>query len=227
MPAKLPRATWTPVTIGVHADISTDTGAHPPALREAFAQIDRHVEIETDGLSACGRRKLEGLGFAEARRLCRAALVGTGMARVVFESPSAYADGPLSVFNGGTRGGETRLLVHAIAAPGQIAVGSVTISEVQSSSRYTHAATVRIPQIGEGRGSLASVDLSLGRRYSVASKSRSFLSARCTDGWLLALVPKILFRNEVPTPGVPATTVLKGRSATPCTVVPPAPAPRR
>lgn len=75
----------------------------------------------------------------------------------------------------------------------------------------------RLPPILEGDGSLLDFRFKVERRFMGKGEEHSYLAARCPNGDLQASVPKILFRNEARTPGVAATTVLKGLISAPCT----------
>lgn len=80
--------------------------------------VAKDMAIDAVGLPACRLRRLEKSGVGTARRLCREAIVGTGEAHIGFASTDTVLKAPLTLFNGGTSGVETRVFVHsAIAVP--------------------------------------------------------------------------------------------------------------
>jgi hypothetical protein len=216
-PNVLPKGEMAPVALEIHGKIAVEEGGHPSALREAIVDIPKDVGIDTAGLPACPRRKLEGNGVAAARRICGKAIVGSGVAHIGFASSNAIVEAPLTLINGGDSGGETRLFVHsAISAPGLMPlVGTVKIQRKYPGLQTTW----KIPRILEGDGSLLDFKFRVERRFISKGGEHSYLSARCPSGDLQASVPKILFRNEARTPGVAATTVLKGLILVPCSPI--------
>lgn len=74
----------------------------------------------------------------------------------------------------------------------------------------------KLPPILEGDGSLLDFRFKVGRRFMNKEEERTYLAASCPNGDLQASVPKILFRNEARTPGLAATTELKGLISVPC-----------
>ncbi len=213
-PKVLPKGELAPVGFEVHGKIAVEEGGHPSALREAIVDIPKDVGIDTAGLPACARQKLEGKRVAAARRLCRKAIVGSGVAHIGFASSDAVIESPLTLFSGGSSGGETRLFVHgAISVPGLMPlVGTVKIQR-----RHSGLHTVwKLPSILEGDGSLLDFRFRVERRFMSKGTKRSYLAAKCPSGELQATASKVLFRNEARAPGVASTTALKGHISAPC-----------
>jgi hypothetical protein len=216
-PKVLPRDELAPVGFEVHGRIAVVGGGHPSALRETIIDVPEDVGINAAGLPACPRRKLAGSGVAAARRLCRKAIVGSGMAHIGFTSSDAIIESPLTLFNGGGSGGETRLFVHgAIFVPSPMPL--IGMVKIQRKYAGLHT-TWKLPPILEGDGSLLDFRFKVERRFMAMGAAHSYLAAKCPSGDLLANVPKMLFRNEARTPGVAATTVLKGLVSVPCSPI--------
>jgi len=215
-PKRLPRREPAPIALEAHGEISTTNGGHPSALHEAIVEVD-NVHIDVAGLPACPRRQLEGRGVAAARRLCREAIVGSGMAHVGFAIGEGSVVAPLTFFNGGSQNGVTRLFVHsAIAAPESVPViSTVRISRV-TKSPYGWSATWRIPKLLDGSASVRDFEFTIERLFFSKGARHSYIAARCVNEELRASVKKVLFRNDARTPGVAAQTVLKGGLAFPC-----------
>lgn len=213
-PKTLPKHELAPIALEIHGKIAMENGGHPPALHEAIIDIDEGVAVDTTGLPTCRLRLLKSRGVAAARRLCRKAIVGSGVAHIGFASSETIVEAPLTFFNGGTSGGETRLFVHsAIAAPNPVPV----VSTVKIQRKYSGLHAIwKIPRILEGDGSLLDFRLRIERRFMGKGTEHSYLAAKCPDGDLQANIPKVTFRNDARAPGQPSSTVLKGGFAVPC-----------
>ena len=212
-PSRLPRSEFAPVALTINGTIGTEGGGHPSALREAMVALDEGLTIDTNGLAACPRRRLERLEVAGARKACRRAIVGHGVARVGVASTGSALRMPLMLFNGGTSAGVTRLFVYGSAE----ATGGPLVAVAQIRHREAGLkATWRLPRILDGDGSLLGFGLKVKRGFAASGRRHSYLSARCPNGLLRASIPKLTFLNEAHTPGVPSQTFLKGGLAVPC-----------
>jgi hypothetical protein len=214
-PKKLPSHESVPVSIEVHARVGIEGGGHPPALREGSISVAEGLAIDPVGLPACSLRQLKRSGIGMARRHCRKAIIGSGVAHIGFASSDTTLEAPLTIFNGGTSGGETRVFVHsAIAAPGLmplVAIGKIARRGDGLTSVW------RIPRILEGDGSVLDFRFRVSRRFRSEGRQRSYLAGRCPGrGGLRVNVPKVLFRNDAKDPGVAVSTTLKGSFVAPC-----------
>jgi hypothetical protein len=214
IPKKLPAHEFAPVGLEIHGTIAMEGGGHPVALHEVVIDVDKDVAVDANGLPACRRQLLEGRGMSAARHLCRAAIVGSGVAHVGLASSETTLKAPLTLFNGDTSGGETRLLVHtAIGTPNPVAV----VSSVKVQRMDTGLHTVwRIPRILDGDGSLLDFKLKVERRFIREGIEHSYLSAKCPDGVFRVNLPDVLFRNDAHAPGLENAVSLKGAFALPC-----------
>ena len=212
-PHALPERQFAPVGLTVAGTIGTEGGEHPSALREATAAVDGGIKVDAEGLASCARRRLERLDAARARRACRGAIVGHGVARAGLASSGSVFRAPLTLFNGGTSDGVTRLFAHSSggAAGGPL----VAVAQIRHRGKGLEA-TWRLPRILEGDGSLLGFRLEIRRGFAASGRRHSYLSGTCPDGLLRVSIPKLTFVNEAHAPGVPSQTVLKGRLAVPC-----------
>jgi hypothetical protein len=157
-----------------------------PTIREMSFDFDRQTAFEAAGLPACPRRWLETLSVKSARGACREAVVGRGTAHVATgDPPSESVPVEFTLFNGGVRSGVETLLVH-FAAPGPDR-GPVVIPtklEKVPDGVYGSRATLAIPAIADGMGSLLDFTLRIKRLVRREGGLRSFAFARCFSGRL-------------------------------------------
>lgn len=220
-PKKLPRRELAPVALSVSGRISTSDGSHPPAFREASVDIDKNGTIGAKGLPVCKGRRLEARTTASARRVCGAAMVGSGSARLEIafpEQPPIPVKSPLSIFNGGVKGGKTTMYVHAyitVPVPSAV-VTTIAIKKIRK-GRYGLNALAKVPMVAGGSGSALSFQFRVKRTFAYKGRKRSYLEAKCPDGRFETRILKALFRNEAQTPDMPASTALEGKLVVPCT----------
>jgi hypothetical protein len=219
-PRKLPANEYVPATWTIFGKFRTSGGGHPSALRQVDLDVDKDVRINSRHYPICdggGRAIREGNPDA-LERDCARALIGRGKATIDLASPGTapiLLPSKLLVFNGGSRGGVTRLLIHAfIYIPAPTAIVSVITISKHGSALHT---VLKIPVIAGGSGSLTDFKFKLGKTYSYKGKKVGYFEAKCPDGVFKANVEKLLFRNEAKVPGVAAQTELKGALAVPCT----------
>jgi hypothetical protein len=184
-PKALSRTSYTPITAAFGQQVPAFP--HPPAERQLLIELDRNLMVQVEGLPACNPRLQTGVTVAEA---CKGAVVGSGEETVQV----AFAeDRPLpisaraQVLNGGERDGSITFFVYSRF--GNPIDGSLITKVVFSrihNGRFGWLADAELPQIAYGNGSLIDLQLQIGRRYAYEGRSMSVLSARCTDGKLLA-----------------------------------------
>jgi hypothetical protein len=217
-PKALPRTAYTPVTANIEGKIATTDGTHPSAFRETEVDVDKDLKVSVKGLPVCKGGQLEARDTAAAKKACGTTVVGSGIAHaeIAFpEQPPIKVTSPITVFNGGEKGGKVTLLIHTfltVPVPAAI-VTTVTIAR-QGSGLHSIA---KIPVIAGGSGSVLDFKFKLGRTYSYKGKKVGYLEARCPDGVFKVKTPNTVFKNEAHVAGVPSTTILKGSLAIPCT----------
>jgi hypothetical protein len=92
----------------------------------------------------------------------------------------------------------------------------VTQVTIQRKGTGLHS-IAKIPVIAGGSGSVLDFKFKIGRTYTYKGKKVSYLGAKCPDGVFKVSSPKTVFKNEAQTPGQPATAILSGSLAIPCT----------
>lgn len=220
-PKKLPKKKYAPVTVRVRGKIGTSDGTHPSAFREATIDFDKNGVINTKGLAACRGGQLEATNTKAAKKACGKSEVGSGKGKIEIAFPEQnpiIVNAPITVFNGGTKGGKTTLFIHTfITVPVPAAVvTTVTIKKIHN-GRYGLRTVSKIPVVAGGSGSVLEFDIKFGKKYKYKGKKKSYLMARCTDGKFLAKVISAIFKNEAQIPGVQPSTKLNGTVVRPCT----------
>lgn len=188
-PQKLPRHEKAPVTALLNGEISTRDGSHPPAFKSMDLKIEKNISLDSVGLPTCRIGQLQSRDTATVKRACGDAIVGSGKAEVEVafpEQPPFRSTGPLVLFNGGTKGARTTLLLHAyvnVPAPTAIVVPA-KITRIHD-GRFGMRIQATAPRIAGGSGSVTEFELKVGRRYAYKGKEKSFLSASCPTGsWM-------------------------------------------
>jgi hypothetical protein len=217
-PKKLSKTKYTPVTTTIFGKIKTSDGTHPSALREAIVDIDKDVKINVKGYPVCKAGQLTARNTKAANQVCGKTALGSGLAHAEIAFPEQApikVTSPITVFNGGEKGGKVTLLIHTfLTVPVPAAI--VTTVKIQRKGSGIHSIS-KIPVIAGGSGSVLDFNFKLGKTYSYKGKKVGYFEARCPDGVFKVKTPKILFKNESHEAGVAASTVLKGALAVPCT----------
>jgi hypothetical protein len=177
-PNALPRSGLAPLTLHASGRIATVDGSQPPALREFILDTGKTGVIETRGVPTCKAAKIEATNTVAAERACPSAIVGKGNAQVRVEFPESTpfnADGPLVIFNGGTKAGKTLMLIHAyINVPTPTALVTKVITTREHQGPYRLHTVASIPVIAGGSGSVTGFELSITRE--------GYLLASCPNG---------------------------------------------
>jgi hypothetical protein len=187
-PTALPKTHNAPIAISGSVNISTVSGALPPALQTLTLEFDRHGSLQTTGLKVCTEGRLQSTTVAQARKVCAAAIVGKGEAHAVVEFPEGRPTSvslPITLFNGPRVNGDPRVLAHTYTTVPVTATLIVPIViEPIRGGVYAYVTKVAIPQIIGGSGTLVSGHLRIGRRWTYKGRHYSYVSARCAVGFL-------------------------------------------
>jgi hypothetical protein len=185
-PRTLPRRAYAPIEFRGHFDVGSKSGPRPVALQQVVVSFDRDGHLDPLGLPTCSAEAVANLGVAEARALCRGAIVGSGHieAVIVAGGQTFHAASPLTLFNAPPVEGNPALVLHARTTTPAVQVLAITIPIQRRAGRFRYRAVVDLPAILGGNGSITHVDLSIGRRFRFGGRRRSYVSARCTDGIL-------------------------------------------
>jgi len=220
-PKALPKAKYAPVTVRVRGKIATTDGIHPPAFREATIDFDKNGTINTTGLPVCKGGQLEARDTKAAKQICGNTIVGSGTGQIEVSFPEQKPipiTAPITVFNGGTKGGKTTLFIHTfitVPAPSAV-VTTVTIKKIHA-GRYGLRTVSKVPVIAGGSGSVLSFDIKFGKQYTYKGKKMSYIAAKCPDGHFNANIKSAIFKNEAKIPGNQPETTLQGTVIRPCT----------
>jgi hypothetical protein len=185
-PRKLPRNSFAPLEFEGRASIVSKDGTRPVPLRQVIVDFDHDGLIDSQGLAACPPERIANATVAEARRLCKGAIVGKGKvaATISLSTGLIEASSPLTIFNGSPLAGQPSAVLHAhFTSPGtQTFAIPVPIERRRGEFRYR--VTVDLPPIAAGLGSLSLIEVKVGKRFKYKGKSRSYVSARCSDNLL-------------------------------------------
>jgi hypothetical protein len=210
-PTKLPKHKQVPVTANLSASVVTADRSHLPAAREVVIDVDKNIHVNAKGLPICKGSQLEARDTEAARRICGNAIVGTGSGLVEIAFPEQkpiMVPSPLTLFNGGVKGGTTTIFVHAfitVPVPAAI-VTTVKITSIHQGPYGIHT-IAKIPVIAGGAGSVTKFNLSVRRKFTYKGKKESFLTASCPTGHYLTK-GRVLFEDN---------TLIKITHVLPCT----------
>lgn len=184
-PNRLPRNTYVPIDFQGHADLKLVSGGVPSPLQQLIIDFDRDGRLTTAGLPICQPTALQDATPREARARCSNAIVGTGGASALIRvegGPPLVANSPITLFNGPRLGGKPTVILHARTTSPAVQNFVITIPIEKRPGQFRYRATVDVPPIADGLGSLVHLDATVGKRYRFGGKERSYVSGRCGDG---------------------------------------------
>lgn len=211
-PHKLPRKAFAPIDFSGHADLRAVDGSVPPALQQIVLEFDRDGKLSTGGLPVCQPTLLAETTPAEARGRCHGAIVGTGHVDALITREAGApieASSPVTLFNGPRQEGRPTVIFHARTTVPATQTFVLTIPIEERRGWYRYRATVDVPPIAAGRGSLTHLDVKIGKRYRFRGTERSYAAARCGDG-IFRTHGRFVFADG---------TVIDGNVEKACTVV--------
>jgi hypothetical protein len=180
-PRKLPRHGTAPVGVQLGGKIKTTDSAEPPKLQRIILQINRHGQIQADGLPRCELSKLRSISSAGAKRACGESQIGTGSvtSRVSLPGQGAFASiGKLLAFNGRYHGHTAIFAQVASGAP--LPLTYVIVFEVKKKGgTYGTSLVGTLPPIASEYGYISAFNLSLRRTYRSHGRRRSYATAGC------------------------------------------------
>jgi hypothetical protein len=187
-PKALSRTEPTPITFQFSAGVKTKDGTHAPAAQNFEAEVDRSGALNPTGLPVCRTQDLEARTTEGAKQACKDSLVGQGFAEAEVEFPEQLpfdAEGPLLLFNGGTKGRETLLLAHVYAnVPAPTAfVTPIHVTKINA-GKYGLKIEAKIPVIAGGSGSLSRVAVTNRKIFTYKGEKQSYFLAKCPTGRL-------------------------------------------
>jgi hypothetical protein len=210
-PKALPKHEFAPISFHLSANISTKDGKHPPAAKTFTGDLDKNGLLNTKGLPVCKSGALEARPTAQAEAACKDSLIGKGTAsaEVEFAEQAPFtATGPLRVFNGGTKGNKTLVLVHVYAnVPAPTAFITKVFVTKENKGKFGYHLDSQIPVVAGGAGSLTNFSITNKKTFTYKGKKQSYFNAKCPTG-SLAGEGEVSFTNG---------DRLKGSVVVPCT----------
>jgi hypothetical protein len=186
-PRILPRNAYAPINFEGNADLKAADGSVPPPLQQLVLDFDRDGRLSTAGIPVCQPSQLQEVTPEEARRRCPTAIVGTGHAEAMINlggGAPLLATSPITLFNGPRLAGKPTVIMHARTTVPAVQSFVITIPIEKRAGEFRYRATIDVPPIAGGAGSLVHLDASVGKRYRLGGQQRSYVAARCGDGVL-------------------------------------------
>ncbi len=185
-PQTLPKHRYAPIEFKGHVEIAAKDGGRPRVLQQAVILFDHDGRLSTAGLPTCPPEEVANLGSAEAREVCRGAIVGTGRLGFIVSvgSTEVPASAELTLFNAPPVEGHPDVLLHARETTPATQTYAIVAPIERQRGQFRYRVTIDVPPIRGGNGSLTHVNATVGRRYSADGKRRSYVSARCSDNIL-------------------------------------------
>jgi hypothetical protein len=182
-PRDLPVHSFAPVQFEGSIQVSKPGGGEPPALQQIVLDFDRDGRLDAGGLPTCPVERIAAASVAEARRLCKGAIVGTGKLEALVGLPSGPvpSSSPLTLFNGPRQEGHPTVIVHTQTTVPATQTYAIVVPIEKRRGEFRYRATVDIPPLAGGLGALTAIDVKVGRRYSAGGVKRSYVAARCSD----------------------------------------------
>ncbi|HEV7562465.1 MAG TPA: hypothetical protein VGO24_03095 [Solirubrobacterales bacterium] len=185
-PRTLPRGHYAPIDFKGHFDIASKDGSRPVALQRAVIYFDRDGRLGVAGLPTCAAELIANASVAEARQLCGGAIVGSGEidALISFGGSLIPASSALTIFNAPRVEGHPAVVLHAQTTAPATQTFAIVVPIIRHAGEFGYQATIDVPPIAGGLGSLTHLNVEIGRRYESGGKRRSYIAARCSDNIL-------------------------------------------
>ncbi len=185
-PRKLPRASFAPLEFEGRASIVSKDGTRPVPLRQVVVDFDHDGRVDSVGLPTCPPERIANATVEEARRLCKGAIVGRGKvaATIALSTGLIEASSPLTIFNGPPLAGQPSAVLHAHFTEPGTQTFAIPVPIERRRGEFRYRVTIDLPPIAAGLGSLSLIEVKIGKRFKFKGKSRSYVSARCSDNLL-------------------------------------------
>lgn len=193
-PKTLPRKQLAPVTVSIDTSFRTSDGSDPPPqLRTVSIGINRGGKIFDRGLPTCRVRKIQPATIGAARRICGAAIVGSGHVAVRVELPNQPPfdfRGPMLIFNAERSGGKRRILaqVYGLRPPSAFVL---TFKILKRKGTFGNVIETTLPKAARKWAFVTDFDMRLRRIYTYHGVRHSYVSASCPapPGFTTAVYP--------------------------------------
>jgi len=180
-PEALPRDERAPIAVWIAGRVRTLSGEKPPSLREITIGLHRDGHLENRGLPTCRRDQIDLASSSEALRVCRDALVGTGVyrARTTFPEQSQTPSlGRILAFNAKI-GGRSVVLGHVYGNDPAPTSDIIVFEITHPSGTFGTVLHGTLPESLTRWGYLKRISLRLQRKYTYRGEQLSYMSAPC------------------------------------------------
>jgi hypothetical protein len=184
-PHKLPKTKPASITLSARSTIRTADGTHLPALDKLKLDFDKHTGVNIKGLPVCTTAQLMNTLTAQAKRICKGAVIGSGQAGAEIAFPEQdpfFAKAPMVIFNGPPKNGHPLFIFHVhahVPAPTTF----ITTAELgRSSGLYGTSVFIKVPTIVAGQGSLSFAEFSIHKKWVYKGKQQTLLYGTCPSG---------------------------------------------
>lgn len=174
-------ATFAKLTVGVN--ITQDQGNRPAASRQVDIQIGEKDEFFFDltGLGKCSRNQLENASTADADQACKKAKVGQGTSEAMCSAspsgPGARFPGVVRAYNGGSKGKNKTLWLHAYTNFPTGPVATVLEGTLDKNNNLS----VPVEVLGEGSCGITDFESTINKTTKVKGEKHSYVSVACPD----------------------------------------------
>lgn len=197
-PKRLPRVGTAPVSVTIGGRVTKASRRPVPQLQRIVLALNSGGRLNLRGLPVCRVNHIQPSTNRQAMEACGGSLVGHGRfaAHVALPEASPFpSEGKMLAFNGRLRG-QPAILAHiygTVPAPISFVLPFVI--------RKTHGTfgtvlEASLPEISEEWGSITSMKMTLGRRFSYRGRAASFLSAGCPAPQGASVAPFSLARTS-------------------------------
>lgn len=185
-PRTLPKRRFAPIGFEGFFDVAARSGGRPDPLEQVIVEFDRDGRLDANGLPTCAPETIAAASEEEALARCRGAIVGSGhIGAFIQVGQSTYTPrAPLTIFNGPPQEGRPTVILHAQFTSPATQTFAIVVPIERRRGAFRYRATVNVPPILGGEGSLTHLDLTIGRRFRAGGRRRSYVSARCSDSIL-------------------------------------------
>jgi hypothetical protein len=193
-PHALPRTGTAPVTVSIDTTVKTADGSDPPPqLQQVSIGINRGGRIYDRGLPTCRVREIQPATIAAARRICGAAIVGSGHVEVRVDLPNQEPftfKGPMLVFNAERSGGQRRLLAQIYGSRPPSAF-VLTFRVLRQKGEFGTVIRTSLPKAAREWAYVTHFDMHLRRIYTYRGRRYSYVNAGCPapEGFPGAIYP--------------------------------------
>jgi hypothetical protein len=180
-PLTLPRHSRAPVAVRLAGRVLTANQSPVPRVNWIRLELAWRGMLDTRGLAACPRSRLNGTDTRQALVHCRDAKVGRGrlFAQVFLPGePALGVKAQLTAFNGRTKSGRHAVLVHAYSPDPPVSF-VIPFSVHHKSGAFR---TVLVALIRRSVGPwphVANFHIVVGRHFNYQGQRHSYLSASC------------------------------------------------